>query len=586
MKIWTSKVLWLRVLWFRFARRWPAISRARNPLLNILFGLMAIFIFGATFRAGIDRGMDQLVSQEGYGRVLNAIAAVMTEQRFGQGGYALSNCVYEGLSRRGFTVDPEVGKQLAVDMPGNLHSALFLDRVLQDMQRDLPKLSDYCGLGDAVRGLGGDDVGYVDFAKIAFFLFGLQIRALYYLFFLIYGLTLLCALVERNRDRLGQVVLLTVAGMIYVSCYYSDFLVKPEPAGSGNMLNPRFIPVLAVIPSIHILIMLVDKASPDWRRIAIVVFQSGAIFFAIHMRVAAIWWAPAIFAAAIALFLLSLKGLSTRCDSWRVAIHRGLTAQWPALIVLVVVFGGLKLVGWSLHPTYRQGGWVSYHTVWHAIYYSLQLHPQYVEKYGAYHEGKSGDEMPQAGALAYLKRHPEEDKPELFFAGTRSLKYAALEHLDRLAFIEFARRDPRFVFETFAIVKTKMIWTTFIDATKAEWSHASRRAKLLLGLAVIIIGLMAARHPALLQNLLRLSAVAAIGAIVSLTVPVLTLVTPQTMTEQVMAIEIGVILLLSLVMAYIMRAAIRYCAIFKQASAPLPADYPESRLLQPQFQNG
>ena len=585
MKVWTSKVLWLRVLWFRFARRWPAISRARNPLLNILFGLLALFIFGATFRAGIDRGMDQLVSQEGYGRVLNAIAAVMTEQRFRQEGYALSNCIFEALYRRGFTTDPEVAKQLGVKVPDNLASALFLDKVLQDVQRDLPKLSDNCGLGEGVRGLGGDDVGYVDFAKIAFFLFGVQIRALYYLFFLIYGLTLLCALVERNRDRLGQVVLLTVAGMIYVSCYYSDFLVIPQPAGSGNMLNPRFIPVLAVIPGIHILIMLADKAPSDWRRIAIVIFQSGIIFFAIHMRVSAIWWAPAIFAAAVTLFLLSLKGLSTRCDSWRVAIHRGLTAQWPALIVLVVVFGGLKLVGWSLHPTYRQGGWVSYHTVWHAIYYSLQLHPQYVEKYGADHEGKSGDEMPHAGALAYLKRHPEEDKPELFIVG-RALKYSALERLDRLAFIEFARRDPWFVFETFAIVKTKMIWTTFIDATKAEWSHASRRAKLLVGLAVIIIGLMAARHPALLQNLLRLSAVATIGAIVSLTVPVLTLVTPQTMTEQVMAIEIGVILLLSLVMAYIMRAAIRYCAIFKQASAPLPADYPESRLLQPRFQNG
>jgi hypothetical protein len=76
----------------------------------------------------------------------------------------------------------------------------------------------------------------------------------------------------------------------------------------------------------------------------------------------------------------------------------------------------LKAVGWSLHPTYREGGWVAYHTVWHAIYYSLQLHPKYVEKYGAYHDGKSGDEMPQAGALAYLKEHPEEDKPELFIA--------------------------------------------------------------------------------------------------------------------------------------------------------------------------
>jgi hypothetical protein len=582
MKSWSSNVSWSCLA----LRGWRATSGAGAPLLNILFGLMAIFIFGATFRAGIDRGMDQLVSQEGYGRVLNAIAAVMTQQRFGQGGYALSNCVHEGLSRRGFTVDPEVGKQLAVDMPGNLHSALFLDRVLQDMQRDLPKLSDYCGLGDQVRGLGGDDVGYVDFAKIAFFLFGLQIRALYYLFFLIYGLTLLCALIERNRDRLGQVILLTVAGMIYVSCYYSNFLVIPEPAGSGNMLNPRFIPVLAVIPSIHILLLLVDKAPPDWRRIAVVVFQSGVIFFAIHMRVSAIWWAPAIFAAAVVLFLLSLKGPSAEHDRWRGVIRHGLSIQWPALIVLVVVFGGLKLVGWSLHPTYNKGGWVSYHTVWHAIYYSLQLHPQYVEKYGAYHEGKSGDEMPHAGALAYLSRHPEEDKPELFFAGSRSLRYAALERLDRLAFIEFAQHDPWFVVETFAIVKGKMIWATLIDAIKAEWSHASGRAKLLLGVAILIIASIAAGYPARFQNLMRLSAVAAIGAIVSLTVPVLTIIAPQIMTEQIMAIEIATILLVSLMTAYVIRAAMRwYSAVSKQTPAHVPADYLESHLPQPRFQN-
>jgi hypothetical protein len=135
-----------------------------------------------------------------------------------------------------------------------------------------------------------------------------------------------------------------------------------------------------------------------------------------------------------------------------------------------------------------------------------------------------------------------------------------LERLDRLAFIEFARRDPWFVFETFAIVKTKMIWTTFINATKVGWNHASRSAKLLLGTAIIIIGLMAAGYPAYLQNLLRLSAVAVVAAIVSLTVPVLTITTSQTIAEQVMAIEIAVILLVALAVAYIVRAVTQYFA--------------------------
>jgi hypothetical protein len=168
--------------------------------------------------------------------------------------------------------------------------------------------------------------------------------------------------------------------------------------------------------------------------------------------------------------LLSLKGSKGSAEGWWSLAYRGLIAQWPALVSVVVILGGLKAVGWSLHPTYREGGWVAYHTVWHAIYYSLQLHPKYVEKYGAYHDGKSGDEMPQAGALAYLKEHPEEDKPELFIA-RRSLKPNAMERLDRLAFFEFLRRDPWFVFETF-VVKENMIRNTIVEATVTEWNRA------------------------------------------------------------------------------------------------------------------
>jgi hypothetical protein len=521
---------------------------------TVVVVIIGLLIFGATFRAGIDRGMDRLVSMGGYGRILNAIAAVMTEQRFHQGGYALSNCIHNELERRGFTVDPEIVKRAGSTVPQNLR-AHFLDEMLEDMQRDLPKLADYCGT--AIRGLGGDDVGYVDFAKIAFFLFGLHIRAFYYLFFWIYGLTLFVALIERHRDLMGQIILLSAAGLVYVSCYYSDFLLLPEPGGSGNMLNPRFMPVLALIPGIHLLLMLVDKAAPKWWRVAIVIFQSGVIFLAVHIRVSAIWWVPALFVAAIVLFLLSLKGSKGSAEGWRSVAYRGLIAQWPALVSLVVILGSLKAVGWSLHPTYREGGWVSYHTVWHAIYFSLQLHPKYAEKYGAYHEGKSGDDMPHAGALAYVKEHPEEDKPELFIAG-RSLKYSALERLDRLAFFEFLRRDPWFVFETFVIVKGKSIWNTLVDATVTEWNRAGWKPRLLFFLIIALIGGMAAQRFVELQRLSRLATVVTIGAITSLSIPLLTLVTAQTMTEEIMAIQMAAVLLLSLAAAHLIRATARY----------------------------
>src|SRR5262249_20310613 len=158
-------------------------------------------------------------------------------------------------------------------------------------------------------------------------------------------------------------------------------------------------------------------AAPNWWRVAIIIYQSGVIFMAGHIRVSAIWWGSALLLAAGVLFFLSLKRRKGGAGGWRVVAYRGLIPPGPALCLLVVYLGSLKAVGWSLHPTYREGGWVPYHAVWHAIYSSLQFHPKYAEKYGAYHEGKSWDEMPYVGALAYLNEHPEEDKPELFIVG-------------------------------------------------------------------------------------------------------------------------------------------------------------------------
>jgi hypothetical protein len=226
------------------------------------------------------------------------------------------------------------------------------------------------------------------------------------------------------------------------------------------------------------------------------------------------------------------------------------------LVSIAIILGSLKLVAWSLHPIYREG-WLSYHAVWHSIYFSLQFHPKYREKYAAYHEYKDGDEMPFAGALAYLKEHPEEDKPELFFAG-RSLKYSAMERVVRLAFFEFLRRDPWFVFETFVIVKPRFIWNAIVDTTVTEWKNARWRTCLLFFLAIALIGGMAARQPVAMERLSRLAAVVTLGAVTSLFIPLLTLIFAHVMTEEIMAVQMAGVLLLGLAAAHLLRATARY----------------------------
>jgi hypothetical protein len=540
--------------WLRRPRH-PSLEAASRQaaVFNKVIALLALFIFGATFRAGIDRGMDQLVSLDGAGRMLNAIATVMTEQRLGITGYALNNCIHNKLEQRGFTADPDIVKRLGVSVPQNLR-APFLDKLLVDMQGDLLSLPDHCL--DAIRGLGADDLGYVDFARMAFFFFGEHIRAFYYLFFLIYGLTILLALLERQRDRMGQVIIVGVAGLIYVSCYYSDFLLLPD--GSGNMLNPRFMPVLALIPGTHLLLMWADEAPLRSWKVPVAIFQSVIILLAIHIRASAAWWILPLLLAAVAGFLLFVRTGRRNGASWIGATCRGFVAQWQVLIAIAVVLIGVKAVAWSLHPVYSKEGWLQHHAVWHSIYYSFQFHPKYAEKYDAYHNGQGGDAMPIAAAMAYLKEHPEEDTPDIYLTG-KVLKYSAMERLVRLALVDFVWRDPWFAFETFFVIKPRDYVAAYIvKQTQVEWNRASWKAHALYVLAIGFIGGLAARRRQDMQRLSRFTAVFALGALGSLSIPLLTVPDVHVMSEEIMAIQVAGSLLFGLALAYCARALAQY----------------------------
>jgi len=517
---------------------------------SVVITLVALLIFGATFRTGIHYGMDQKVTWEGYGRVQNAVGAIMTEKRYGQGGYAISDLIHWDLSQRGFTAEPDIVKKLGVTVPENLQ-ATFLDNVLQRMWRDLGSVSE-AGRG-SIRGLGADDVGYVDFAKLAFWTFGLHIRSFYYLFFLIMGASLLLALVERARDRVGQIIILGTAAVIYASCYYTDILLLPEPSGSGNMVNPRFMPVLGLIPTVHILLATVEGVRPRLSKIALLLPQAGFVFFAVHMRATAVWLVAAL---ALAVLILSLprirEAIKYRAPPGRL-LGRFVIARWPAVMALVIVLGGLKAVSLSLHPTYKEGGWLQHHAMWHSIYYSLQFHPGFVEKYGAAHYGTAGDEMPHAAAFAYVTADPEEDKPEIYWwAPSQKLKYAEMERLVKLAFFEFLRKDPLFVIQAF-VIKSKLLSEIMIREMRLAWSNAAAWQRFAFAGGVFAIGVLASLSFAAFRRLWLFSVVFGVGAVASLSIPVLTVVGPQVVSEEFMALQITILLSVAVVIATVCR---------------------------------
>src|SRR5262249_35034242 len=159
----------------------------------------------------------------------------------------------------------------------------FIDQVLDGMWRDVGKMP-----ANDVRGFGADDIGIIDYTHIAFWLFGHQVRAFYYLFFVILGSTVVVAFIERRRDPVGKLIIVAALALLYAICFYAPLFDEDGlPTGLGTLTNPRFLSILSVVPGLHVLLVLAERARPTALRVAAIVFQSAVIFLAMHVRATA-----------------------------------------------------------------------------------------------------------------------------------------------------------------------------------------------------------------------------------------------------------------------------------------------------------
>jgi hypothetical protein len=491
--------------------------------------------------------MDQSVGSQAWGRVATAIASVFTTAQQGVSGYPVSDCIFSELMKRGFTTNPAMLAPLELTAPDNLRAGHVLDRILQSTWRDLPVLPT-C----PVRGFGADDIGYVDFARIAFWLFGVHIRAFYYLFFLIFGATLCLAVLERRNDRPGQIFLLATAALFYAVCFHTTQL-SYEGLGHGNMLNPRFIVVFGLVPTLHLLLIAAERPPLTLSRLSVVAAQAVVVFFALHVRGTGAWYVAALGIAALATVAFGGSGEreGRRSLKW---IER-LRSAWPSLLAIGIVIAGTSVVSLSLHPVYRQQGWLQHHALWHSIYYSLQYHPRFVERFGAMHNYADGDNMPHQGAAAYLRAHPEENSPDLYFPGTATLTYSAMESIVRRAFLAMVRQHPEFVFETFFVLKPQMYWADLKKESRAAWRGSTRWQRAPFCIALLAAGIAVARDRSAWSRYRRFALVLSGGTIASLGIPFLTLPAAYATPESIMAVQVAGIALAILAVAALGRLA-------------------------------
>ena len=454
------------------------------------------------FRIGCLRGFDSTIGTGAWGRMLFGIGGAITDQVFGNSGYALGETIEGSLLLNGLTGDAATLQNLGVSFPENLRNPVLIQNAIEQAIKQAAS-SPY-GPG-ALRGASGDDPGFIDFVKVSFALFGRTVLSLYLTYFVLVAIEVAAFLVA-FRNRPSCLALLTVL-LVAHACIINSRLFDHD-LGLGSVNDPRFLSTLAIIPALHVVMLVIWREPMTLGGIILVAIQSLLAALAIWIRSSAAWVIIAVLALFAGSLIIDLR--NGRLGEW----GRNLVSYWSIAIFLVVVAGHAIFVRQTLNPVYAEQGEVSYHNFWNLILDMMQVHPDLDKKFGTFFDGVTGDGMPVSASRVYLQRHPSEEKPTEHVDGRLTL--AAVEKYSRAVLFEIARQDPMLVAETFFYYKPRLL----IDAFVEQLSSLGRNSLSWVSVVALFWAALIARWPDESRRLTVISVVVSAGFLVSL-IPVL-----------------------------------------------------------------
>jgi len=412
----------------------PAGLRRRRSHIFMLLAVAAVCgsLF-ASYRIGVDRRFPETIGTGGWGRMLFAFGAAIAQMRHGGYGYTIPGPIETTLTYAGLTEDSQILASLGTKFPNNLRNTVLIDAAINKAVRFNSPIDPT----DGVRGSGGDDLGFVDYVRLSFGVFGYRLRSLFSTYFAILGISAF-AFVYAFRSRPALLAMLVVVCAAHVFLFSSSILDREN---LGSISDPRYLSVLAVVPCLHLACLLLTKSRATRIDIALALLQSTILVFAVWIRATAIWAMLALSMLAVG---VAIDGFLRRCFELR---H-----MWSFGALLAVWLVHAFWTSTVLHPVYQEKGEIKHHVIWHAIFSQLQFHPQWRQKYAGEYDNAVLDELPALAARKYLIRHPPAEPDKVYLTEDHKyLKVAAGETYVRKAFLEFLARDPKFVLQTYFI---------------------------------------------------------------------------------------------------------------------------------------
>jgi hypothetical protein len=294
--------------------------------------------------------------------------------------------------------------------------------------------------------LQGNELGLAEYYYWAFSLFGVSLFAMWAFYFVLLAIAVLLFYgAFRASPFCLYLLLLYLTGHAYLVSYANIATIE-------TIHNSRFFPTLAILPAMHLLLLLIRREKPNLSTVGLAAGQTFIFIFVIFCRAQTSWQAVAIVACAFIAVRYRLLFVSFRYSRSLVPALKMVTSTtWPALLV---VLGYLILTIYLSVATDQRYAGDRTHVFWHTLYAGMVSASPKLGHLYSYGKKRYGDNIAYFAVLNDL-RERHDSSPSIAFVQNGKIyiniwnNFGEYDRLVRRVFFKIVLRHPWLALKSF-----------------------------------------------------------------------------------------------------------------------------------------
>jgi hypothetical protein len=467
------------------AQKFLATARSPSPRTVVaIFALYVAFLFALNvlhaYQLGFQSKMYDNPTYRWRQSLVIALSRMQPQPLHGYVGYGsiLSYLTHHGLALMDGEADPmpTAAERLALISDGAAMDRLMREASHVTIDPNLPPVI-----------LQGNELGLVDYTYWAFKLYGIGINALVLFYFTLLFVSVVLFFIGFRHSPFCLLLL-----MLYLAGHYFA-LDYAQMRGIVVIQNSRFFPVLALLPSLHLLLLITMRMRLSPAAVVIAAVQTLILMFMVFCRTQAYWQIFAIVLAAVAVNgLRPIRRALLRPGRWLAAIDETARENWPAL---VTVMGLVALLGYTQFAPDRSlyAKESKEHLLWHSLYIStVSANPKLLAIYG-FGVGQNADDMGYLAVIHGLRGRNDSASPIAEEVdGVLGIDFfksnGAYDQEVRRLFLRVVREQPWLVLRAFLTGKVSMQFEMF-SHSGVLWKRHNYVNPVLLAVAASLLAL-------------------------------------------------------------------------------------------------